>query len=151
MAKVENNELLKLIDEFVALDDKQEKDFEKLAEIGHLLDHKLLESNLITVVNNTEEEYSEILRLIVEDENNSYFIPAFTDIDEAKKGIDELGLNSDEWNYEFEVMDGTEILEIAIDDKDFIGIVINPYSADFIFPKDDLVHAAICNQEHAGC
>ena len=53
--------------------------------------------------------------------------------------------------YEFEVMDGQEILEIAIDDDDFAGIVINPYNTDFIFPKEDLITTAVCNQEHEGC
>lgn len=48
-------------------------------------------------------------------------------------------------------MDGQEILEIAIDDDDFAGIVINPYNTDFIFPKEDLITTAVCNQEHEGC
>lgn len=148
MSKVENPNLMKKIDAFVEIDESENKDLEKLAEIAHELDHHLLESQLIAIVNNTEKEYSEILRLIVEDENNSYFIPSYTDLEEAKKGIEELRLNDNEWAYEFEVMDGQEILEIAIDDDDFAGIVINPYNTDFIFPKEDLINAAICNQEH---
>ena len=151
MSKVENTDLMKKIDAFVEIDESENKDLEKLAKIAHELDHQLLESQLITIVNNTEKEYSEILRLIVEDEHNSYFIPSYTDVEEAKKGIEELVINEEEWEYEFEVMDGQEILEIAIDDDDFAGIVINPYNTDFIFPKEDLITTAVCNQEHEGC
>lgn len=151
MSKVENSELLKLIDEFVEIDDSEDKDLNKLAELGHQLDHKVLECELIAIVSNSSDDYSEILRLIVEDENDSYFIPAFTDIEEAKKGLKALELDDGDWEAEFEAMTGTEILEIAIDDDEFVGIVINPYNTDFIFPKDDIIGAAICNQDPEGC
>ncbi len=152
MSKVENKELMETIEEFVKLDEKEEKDLNKLAEIGHELDHQLLDCELIAIVNSTpEEDYNEILRLIVEDDKDSYFIPAFTDIDEAKIAIKELGISEDEMSYEFEAMTGLDILEIAIDDDNFVGIVVNPYDTDFIFPKEDLVKTAICKQEPEGC
>ncbi|MDO5849478.1 MAG: SseB family protein [Methanobrevibacter sp.] len=151
MSKVENTELLKLIDEFIEIDEQENKDMDKLAEIGHQLDHTVLECELIAIVNNEDREFNEILRLIVEDENDSYFIPAYTDVEEAKKGIEALGLNEDQWTYEFEAMTGLDILDIGIEDEKFVGIVINPYDTDFIFPKEDIINAAICNQEHESC
>ena len=147
MSQVNNKELLKLIDKFVELDEKEDKDLEELSKIGHQLDHKILECELIAIVNNTKE-YNEILRLIVEDENNSYFIPTFTDIEEAKKGVESLSLNQNQWPYEFEVFSGIDILDIGIEDEEFVGLVVNPYNTDFIFPKEDLISAANCNHNH---
>ncbi len=148
MSEIENKQLLKLIDEFIEIDESEEKDLNKLAEIGHELDHAILETDLIAIVNNANEEYNEILRLIVEDENETYFIPAFSDIEEAKKGINELNLIEDNWEYEFEVLAGIDILDIGIDDDKFSGIVLNPFNTDFIFPKEDLLNAASCNHDH---
>lgn len=139
-----NEELMKLIEEFIEIEEGETPQDEKLAIIGHMIDHMVLDSELIAITNQTEE-YSEILRLTVEDENNSYFIPVFSDIDEAKKGIVELELDSEEFEYDFEAMSGIDILDIAIDDESFVGFVINPYNTDFIVPKDDLIHTSQCN------
>lgn len=139
-----NEELMKLIEEFIEIEEGETPQDEKLAIIGHMIDHMVLDSELIAITNQTEE-YSEILRLTVEDENNSYFIPVFSDIDEAKKGIIELELDSEEFEYDFEAISGIDILDIAIDDESFVGFVINPYNTDFIVPKDDLIHTSQCN------
>lgn len=148
MSDIDNTQLLKLIDEFIEIDENEEKDLTKLAQLGHELDHIILESDLISIVNSNNEEYNEILRLIVEDEKETYFIPAFTSIDEAKKGINELGLVENDWNYDFEVLTGIDILEIGIEDEKFAGIVVNPFNTDFIFPKEDLIKTATCDDNH---
>lgn len=139
-----NEKLLELIEEFIEIEESETEQDEELGAIGHEIDHAVLDSNLIVITNKTEE-YKEILRLTVEDENNSYFIPVFTSAEEAEKCIKEMGLDSLDFDYELEVMEGVDIFEIGLDDETFVGLVINPYDTDFIVPKEDLLHTSQCN------
>ena len=43
---------------------------------------------------------------------------------------------------------GVDILDIGIEDEEFVVLVVNPYNTDFIFPKEDLISAANCNHNH---
>jgi len=140
-----NEKILKLMEEYIEIEES-EIEFQdvKLAMVGHEIDHAVLDSKLIAITNKTEE-YKEILRLTVEDANNSYFIPVFTSEDEAEKCIEEMGLDSLDFDYELEVMEGIDIFEIGLDDETFVGLVINPYDTDFIVPKEDLLHTNQCN------
>lgn len=139
-----NEKLMKLIEEFIEIEESETEQDEELSAIGHEIDYAVLDSNLIAITNKTEE-YKEILRLTVEDANNSYFIPVFTSEEEAEKCIKEMGLDSLEFDYELEEMEGVDIFEIGIDDETFVGLVINPYDTDFIVPKEDLIHTSQCN------
>lgn len=139
-----NEKLLELIEEFIEIEESETEQDEELGAIGHEIDHAVLDSNLIAITNKTEE-YKEILRLTVEDENNSYFIPVFTSAEEAEKCIKEMDLDSLDFDYELEVMEGVDIFEIGLDDETFVGLVINPYDTDFIVPKEDLLHTSQCN------
>ena len=138
-----NEKLLELIEEFIEIEESETEQDEELGAIGHEIDHAVLDSNLIAITNKTEE-YKEILRLTVEDENNSYFIPVFTSAEEAEKCIKEMGLDSLDFDYELEVMEGVDIFEIGLDDETFVGLVINPYDTDFIVPKEDLLYTSQC-------
>lgn len=145
--KIQNDELLGLIYEYIELYESEDKDEDKLADLGHTIDHAVLDSEFIVILNEENEDFDEILKLTVEDKEygDSYFIPIYTDINESKKGVKALDMKNTDFTYEFGVLSGEDIFDIGADDELFVGVVINPFETDFIVPKDDLMTAEAHN------
>lgn len=140
--KIDNENLVKLINEFIDLDEQENKDEEKIGILEDAIYHDTLDNTFIIVAGDTDGDYDTIFNIFIDDEEDHYYIPVFTDIDSAKETLDEIALDTDEYPHHFEAMTGRDVLAIGADDESFEGIIINPGSIDLILSKDDLIAAA---------
>ena len=136
--------LKKLTEKYIELDDNNASE-DELNELAHEIDHEVYRSNLIMIINKGRGETEVVALLVGEDEDDeSYFIPVYTDEDEAYKACkfflsqDCTGLLS------YETMTGAEIIETYAEDDDFLGVAINaPENGFAVFA--DTIHD--CSEE----
>lgn len=140
--KIDNENLVKLINEFIDLDEQENKDEEKIGILEDAIYHECLDNTFIIVAGETDGEYDTIFNLFIDDDEEDYYIPIFTDIDSAKKCLEEIGLDTEEYPHHFEAMTGRDILGIGEDDDSFEGIIINPGIIDMVVTGKELIAAA---------
>lgn len=83
------------------------------------------------------DEKSEIVRFNITEKSKNYFIPAFTDIDEYKIGLEKISklfLDS----LTLKVISPSDIIKISKKDENFQGIIINPHNQNFSFDIESL-------------
>lgn len=140
--KVDNANLIKLINEYIDLDEQETKDEEKIGILGNAIYHDALDDTFIIVAGDTDDDYDTIFNIFIDDNEDHYYIPVFTDIDAAKEGLEGVHLDTEEYPHHFEAMTGRDVLAIGADDDSFEGILINPGIIDFLLTKDDLLAVA---------
>ena len=140
--KIDNDNLVKLINEFIDLDEQENKDEEKIGILENAIYHDCLDNTFVIVAGDTDGEYDSIFNIFIDDEEDDYYIPIFTDIDAAKEALKEVALDTEEYPHHFEAMTGRDVLAIGADDDSFQGVLINPGILDLLLTKDDLIAAA---------
>ena len=135
--------LKELIDEYLELeenfDEDNEKEAEKLHEIGHEIDHLVFEHEFVIVSNNTGDE-EEVVALIVgeDEEHEEYFIPVYTDEEEAKIAIETFREETGQEDFTLDVAPGNAIVEAYSDDEEFLGLAINAPQYDFVIFSENV-------------
>lgn len=129
--------LKELIDEYIELDDKYEEGNEeldeKLHELGHEIDHAVYHEEFIIVFNRTDGE-EEIVAMLMDD-SEEYFIPVYTDEEEANAAIEFFKEESGEVDFITEKAIGNELTQAYADDDEFLGLAINAPQNGFIVPS----------------
>ena len=106
---------------------------EKLDELGHEIDHAVYHEEFIIVFNKTGDE-EEIVAMLM-DESDEYFIPVYTDEDEANEAIEFFKQESGEVDFITEKAIGNELTLAYAEDEEFLGLAINAPQNGFIVPS----------------
>lgn len=124
--------LKELTEKYIELEDNESPE-EELHELAHEIDHLVYRSELYMLLNQEEEE-SELVALLIgeEEDDESYFIPVYTSEDEAKKAVEFFMNEQESGEFEFEKVNGAEIIAAYEEDDDFLGLAIN-------FPENEFV------------
>ena len=132
------SELKELIEKYIELEDNFDEDNEdeaqELHELGHEIDHAVYHEEFI-IVYNADTEDDEVVALIVsgeDDEAEEFFIPVYTDEEEAKKAIETFIEESGESNFAFDKANGNAIVQAYAEDEEFLGLAINAPQCDFV-------------------
>lgn len=135
---MENNaeNLEKLIEKYFELEDNNSSE-EELHEIAHEIDHEIYNTELIMLLNKRDGE-SEIVALIVGEEENdeSFFIPVYTNENEANNAIEIFSKEEGSGEFEFEILKGSEIISAYQETDDFLGLAINAPENGFVVFAD---------------
>ena len=138
------SELKDLIEKYIELeeniDDENEEEVEQLHQLGHDIDHAVYHEEFV-IVYNADTEDDEVVALIVsnEDENSEeFFIPVFTDENEAQKAIEVFKEESDEGNFACDKAVGNAIVQAYSDDDEFLGLAINAPQCDFVIFSENV-------------
>ena len=132
------SELKELIEKYIELEDNFDEDNEEMVDqlhdLGHEIDHAVYHEDFI-IVYNADTEDEEVVALIVsgeEDEAEEFFIPVYTDEQEAEKAIETFVEESGENNFAFDKANGNAIVQAYSDDEEFLGLAINAPQCDFV-------------------
>ena len=136
--------LKKLTEKYIELDDNNASE-DELNELAHEIDHEVYNSNLIMILNKGRGETQVVALLVGEDEDDkSYFIPVYTDNDEADKASEFFLSQDGSGEFSYETITGAEIIETYTEDDDFLGVAINaPENGFAVFA--DTIHD--CSEE----
>ena len=135
--------LKELIDEYLELeenfDEDNEKEAEKLHELGHEIDHLVFEHEFVIVSNSSGDE-EEVVALIVgpDEEHEEYFIPVYTDEEEAKIAIETFKEETGQKDFSLDVAPGNAIVEAYSEDEEFLGLAINAPQYDFVIFSENV-------------
>ena len=138
------SELKELIEKYIELEDNFDEENDEMAEelhdLGHEIDHAVYNEEFVIIYNaGTEDE--EVVALIVsdeEDEHEEFFIPVYTDEEEAQKGIEALTGESEESDFAFDRAVGNAIVQAYSDDDEFLGLAINAPQCDFVIFSENV-------------
>ncbi|MBR2558111.1 MAG: hypothetical protein IKE95_07085 [Methanobrevibacter sp.] len=129
--------LKELINEYIELeeqyDEENEELAEKLDELGHEIDHAVYHEEFLIVFNKSDDEEKIVTMLM--DEGDEYFIPVYTDDEEAAKAIEFFKEESGEVEFLTEKAIGNELNQTYADDDEFLGLAINAPENGFIIPS----------------
>ena len=131
------SKLKDLINKYLELDksfDGEDEEIEEqLHELGHEIDHLVFHEEFIIIFNKNGDE-EEIVAMLME-EGEEYFIPVYTDEEEAEKAIEFFKQETDETEFIFEKAIGHELNEAYTEDDEFLGLAINAPQSGFIIPS----------------
>lgn len=138
------SDLKELIEKYIELEDNFDEDNAEMAEelhdLGHEIDHAVYHEEFVIVYNaSTEDE--EVVALIVSDEDSEheeFFIPVYTDEEEAKKGIEVFADESGENDFAFDKANGNAIVQAYAEDDEFLGLAINAPQCDFVIFSENV-------------
>ena len=129
--------LKELIEDYIKLEDEYNDENEELAEklekLGHEIDHAVYHEEFIIVFNKNDGEEKIVTMLM--DEGEEYFIPVYTDMDEAQKAIEFFKQESGEIEFLTEKAIGNKLNLTYADDDEFLGLAINAPQNGFIIPS----------------
>lgn len=135
---MENNaeNLEKLTEKYFELEDNNASE-EQLHELAHEIDHEIYNAELIMLINKHDGE-SEIVALLVGEEENdeSFFIPVYTNENEVNKAIEIFSKEEGSGQFEFEILKGSEIIATYQETDDFLGLAINAPENGFVVFAD---------------
>ena len=138
------SELKELIEQYIELEDNFDEDNEELVnelhELGHEIDHAVYHEEFV-IVYNADTEDEEVVALIVsgeEDEAEEFFIPVYTDEDEAKLAIETFIEESGESNFAMDKANGNAIVQAYSEDEEFLGLAINAPQCDFVIFSENV-------------
>ena len=138
------SELKELIEQYIELEDNFDEDNEELVnelhELGHEIDHAVYHEEFV-IVYNADTEDEEVVALIVsgeEDESEEFFIPVYTDEDEAKLAIETFIEESGESNFAMDKANGNAIVQAYSEDEEFLGLAINAPQCDFVIFSENV-------------
>ena len=138
------SELKELIEQYIELEDNFDEDNEELVnelhELGHEIDHAVYHEEFV-IVYNADTEDEEVVALIVsgeEDEAEEFFIPVYTDEDEAKLAIETFIEESGESNFAIDKANGNAIVQAYSEDEEFLGLAINAPQCDFVIFSENV-------------
>ncbi|MDO5849482.1 MAG: hypothetical protein Q4P18_08095 [Methanobrevibacter sp.] len=109
----------------------------ELNNIKNNINEALFNEYLITIKSRINKQTS-IVRIVQKDNRNSYFIPIFTDEFEYIKGIETF-------EFEEEIIDEPyittihEFIDIAKNDPNLKGLIVNPHNQDFAIDMDSVL------------
>ncbi|WP_407392736.1 hypothetical protein [Methanobrevibacter sp.] len=138
------SELKELIERYIELEDNFDEENDEMAEelhdLGHEIDHAVYNEEFVIVYNaGTEDE--EVVALIVsdeDDEHEEFFIPVYTDEEEAKIGIESFLEEGEEAEFAFDKASGNDIVQAYADDDEFLGLAINAPQCDFVIFSENV-------------
>lgn len=137
------SELKKLIKEYIEIEDNFDEDNEEqketLHKLGHEIDHAVYNEEFI-IIYNADTEDEEVVALIVsaeEDEAEEFFIPVYTDEQEANKAIEFFSCES-EGDFAFDKANGNAIVQAYAEDDEFLGLAINAPQCDFVIFSENV-------------
>lgn len=137
------SELKDLIEKYIEfeenIDEDNKEDIEKLNDMGHEIDHAVFHEEF-TIVYNADTEDDEVVALIIENENGEeeFFIPVYTDEEEAKKAIEVFIEESGENNFGCDKAVGNAIIQAYSEDEAFLGLAINAPQLDFVIFSENV-------------
>ena len=138
------SELKELIEQYIELEDNFDEDNEELVnelhELGHEIDHAVYHEEFV-IVYNADTKDEEVVALIVsgeEDEAEEFFIPVYTDEDEAKLAIETFIEESGESNFAIDKANGNAIVQAYSEDEEFLGLAINAPQCDFVIFSENV-------------
>lgn len=121
--------LKELINKYTEMNDE-------LHELGHEIDHKVYSQEFIIVLNKNGDE-EDIVSLIVDDEDE-YYIPVYTDEEEAKEAIEVFKEEPEANEFITAKAIGKDLVEEYSEDEDFLGLAINYPQTDFIILSEEV-------------
>ena len=124
--------LKELTEKYIELEDNGASE-EELGELAHEIDHAVFNADLYMILNNVEDE-TEIVALLIgeEEDDESFFIPAYTSEEEANKAIEFFKEEQGSGEFELDNGKGSEIIAAYTEDDDFLGLAINAPENGFV-------------------
>ena len=134
------SELKDLIEKYIKfeenIDDDNQDDIDQLDILGHEIDHMIYHEEL-TIVYNADTEDDEVVALIINDEDE-YFIPVYTSLDEALKAIEVFKKESSESNFDCDKAVGNAIVQAYSEDDGFLGLAVDAPQCDFVIFSENV-------------
>ena len=93
----------------------------------------MIPNEFIIIFNNNGEEEGIVAMLM--EEGEEYFIPVYTDEEEAQSAIEFFKEETGETDFVTEKAVGHELNEAYAEDDDFLGLAINAPQSGFIIPS----------------